>query len=251
MFRLIALHAAAWLLVTPAGAGLVEVVAASKPSVVAVGVYNALGSPRFVPRGTGFVVGDGSHVITNAHVLPEDKDKTFGNQLRVRVVAGAAAPTERIATVLRIDPMRDLALLSIDGTRLPAIPLAPAGEVPEGTAVTFIGFPVGNLLGLAPVIHRGIVSSVAQMVLPPPNAKLLNERAIRQLREEPFQIYQLDATAYPGNSGGPLIDIDSGQVIGVVSLVATKGTKESALSQPTGISYAVPVRWVHALIEAR
>ncbi len=234
----------------PARAGLLEVIAATKPSVVAVGLYNALSSPRFTPRGTGFVVGDGTQVITNAHVLPEDLEKTFGNQLRVRVVAGAAAPSERIATVLRVDPVHDLALLRIDGVRLPTLTLAPNADVPEGLSIALIGFPISSALGLAPVTHRGIVSSVTDMVLPLPTARSLTNRAIQQLRENPFKIYQLDATAYPGNSGGPLVDVENGEVIGVVSLVAIKGTRESALSAPTGISYAMPVRWVRALLEA-
>lgn len=235
----------------PTHAGLVELAAASKPSVVAVGVYSPLASPRFTPRGTGFVVGDGLHVITNAHVVPDDLDKTFGSQIRVRVVSGPTAPSERVAKVVRIDASRDLALLQIDGTRLPALSLGVPEEVAEGTSVMFIGYPAGAMLGLAPVVHRGIVSSVPDMLLPPPQARSLSEQAIRQLRDNPYRIYQLDATAYPGNSGGPLIDAESGLVLGVVSMVAVKGTKESALSSPTGISYAVPVRWVRALLEPR
>ena len=113
-----------WLASATAWAGMADLIAASKPSVVAVGSYNALNNPRFAPRGTGFVVGDGSQVVTNAHVLPADADKGFGNQIRVRVVAGSAAPSERIATVLKVDAAHDLALLRIDGARLPALSLA-------------------------------------------------------------------------------------------------------------------------------
>src|SRR5262245_47236488 len=54
----------------PAVAGLQEVIAAAKPSVVAVGSYNPTDSPRFGFRGSGFVVGDGTLVVTNVHVLP-------------------------------------------------------------------------------------------------------------------------------------------------------------------------------------
>lgn len=234
-----------------AQASLVELVNRSKPSVVAVGTYNALDSPRFTPRGTGFVVGDGTQVITNAHVLLEPEKNSFGTQMRVRVVAGPAAPSERIATVVKVDALHDLALLSIDGTRLPTLALATDDDKPEGTEVALIGFPISNALGLAPVTHRGIVSSVTDMIFPPPSARVLTPQAVRAMRESPFKIYQLDATAYPGNSGGPLIDVATGQVIGVVSLVAIKGNKESALSTPTGISYAMPVRWVRALMESR
>ena len=55
-----------------AHAGLPEVVAAAKPAVVAVGTFNPLASPRFAFRGTGFVVGDGRTLVTNAHVVPDE-----------------------------------------------------------------------------------------------------------------------------------------------------------------------------------
>jgi len=45
-----------------------------------------------------------------------------------------------------------------------------------------------------------------------------------------------------------LLNTETGEVVGVVNMVLVKGTKESALSQPTGISYAVPARFVSDLI---
>ena len=233
-----------------ARADLVDLIAASKPSVVAVGVFNPSGSPRFTPRGTGFVIGDGLQVVTNFHVLPPAEDVRFGNELRVRVVSGEAAPSERVATLVASDRIRDLALLRIDGTRLPALPLGPAELVPEGTSVALIGFPVGAVLGMVPVTHRGIVAAITPTLLPTPDARLLTGRGVLALRQGPSALYQLDATAYPGNSGGPLLDIRTGQVVGVVNMVFVKGTRESALSHPTGISYAVPVRHVRELLDA-
>jgi len=69
---------------------------------------------------------------------------------------------------------------------------------------------------------------------------------LRRLREGAFPMFQLDATAYPGQSGSPLYDGASGEVVGIINMVLVKSTKESALSQPSGISYAIPSR---ALIE--
>ena len=61
-------------------------------------------------------------------------------------------------------------------------------------------------------------------------------------------IYQLDAIAYPGNSGSPLYDPQTGEVIGVINKVLVKDTKESALASPTGISYAIPIQFVNTLL---
>ncbi len=236
---------------TSAHAALPKIVAAAKPSVLAVGQWNLTSSPRFTFRGTGFVVGDGNQIITNAHVLPPAGETTFGNELRVRIITGAEAGTERTVTVVNVDRARDLAHLRMSGPALPALTLAGPDFVAEGSAVAFIGFPIGGLLGMAHVTHRGIVSSVTSIVLPPPNAGALTPRAVAQLREGAFTIYQLDGTAYPGNSGGPVFDVDTGQVIGVINMVLIKGTRESSLSTPSGISYAIPIRFVRDLLENR
>ena len=60
---------------------------------------------------------------------------------------------------------------------------------------------------------------------------------------------QLDATAYPGNSGSPLFDPATGRVLGVINSVLVKGNKEAAIEKPSGISYAIPVRYVHELLK--
>jgi serine protease Do len=71
----------------------------------------------------------------------------------------------------------------------------------------------------------------------------------RRVSNGTFDIFQLDATAYPGNSGGPLFDPDTGDVMGVMNMVLIKNTRESALSQPSGISYAIPARYVQELVD--
>ena len=71
------------------------------------------------------------------------------------------------------------------------------------------------------------------------------------LRQPAFDIYQLDGTAYPGNSGGPLLDPDTGLVLGLLNMTLVKTSRENLLSQPSGISYAIPVLHLRALMERR
>lgn len=238
--------ATATLSVSATPSGLPDLVARSKPSVVAVGSYSPTDSPRFGFRGSGFAVGP-NLLITNAHVLP---DRTTDKRALVIVTRSESAePAEpRAAAVVAVDAAHDLALLRFEGPALPALPMAQPQEVREGLSVVFIGYPIGGLLGFTPVTHRGIVSSITSIALPAASVRGLNTQAIRQIRQGPFDIYQLDATAYPGNSGGPLLDAQTGRVVGVINMVLIKGSKESALTHPSGISYAIPVQFVSALL---
>ncbi len=239
----------------PVRGDLPALVARSKASVLPVGSFNPTDSPRFGFRGSGFVVSDGGLtsrlVVTNFHVLPEGAEAA--GSARVAVWVGAIeSPPWRLARVVAADRFRDLALLEVDGPALPALPMAAADSAKEGQAIALLGFPIGSALGYSVVTHRGIVSSITAAALPAANARHLDPRAVSRLREGNFTLLQLDATAYPGNSGGPVLDADSGQVLGVVSMVLVKAGRESALSSPTGISYAVPGAAVLALLrEAR
>jgi S1-C subfamily serine protease len=157
----------------------------------------------------------------------------------------------RDAVTQESDRLHDLAVLRVSGAAEQPLALAPSGTLREGTAVAFVGFPIGGALGFSPVMHRGIVSSLVSSVAPPPTSRGLSAAAVRQAREGAFELIQLDATAYPGNSGGPLIEVTTGQVAGVISMVLVKGARESALTQPSGISYAVPVRYLAPLVSGR
>jgi S1-C subfamily serine protease len=230
-------------------AGLVDVVADAKRSIAAVGTYNALDSPRFTFHGTGFVVGDGNLLVTNAHVIGgPGGENTTPTSLVLQVAAGSGALEVRPATIVTLDRSHDLVLLRFAGSPLPPLRIADGRAIREGLSVAFIGFPIGGVLGFKPVTHRGIISSITAIAIPMPSAQQLNDKTVLRLREGSFDIYQLDATAYPGNSGGPLLDAETGEVVGVVNMVLVKGTKESALSQPTGISYAIPARFIGELM---
>ena len=60
----------------------------------------------------------------------------------------------------------------------------------------------------------------------------------------------LDATAYPGNSGSPVYDPESGDVLGIINMVFVKGTKETALTQPSGVTYAIPASHLRELLKS-
>ena len=232
-----------------AASGLPDLIEAASPSVVVVGTYDALKTPRFTFRGTGFVVAGGDRVVTNAHVLPKAGDPDAEDKVAVLVPREGAAPDVRWIRRQLVDAVHDLAVMTIDGAPLPALRLS-AGEVARaGTSVALIGFPLGATLGLVPATHRGIISAVTAIALPPPTARQLDERTLSRLRQGVFDILQLDATAYPGNSGSPLLDLESGQVVGIINMVYVKSTKESAVGQPTGITYAIPVRHLVDLLK--
>jgi S1-C subfamily serine protease len=157
-------------------------------------------------------------------------------------------PQVREARAVAVDPAHDLAILKLAGPPLPALTLAGPDLVEEGESLLFSGFPLGTVLGVFPATHRALVAAVTPVAIPPANARQLDPRTIRRLQTGPFPIYQLDATAYPGNSGSPLFLPDTGEVVGVLNMVFVKGTKEAALSAPSGISYAIPVRYLRELL---
>ena len=230
-----------------AATSLPDVIDRVRPSIVAVGSFHPSGSPRQQFRGTGFVVGNGHLVVTNFHVLPEKLDTERNEQLAVFSGRGRQARFHP-ARVIAEDPVHDLALLYIS-IPLPALELGEAGRMPrEGSEIAFTGFPIGMALGLYPVTHRGIVSAISPMAPPQLGSRLLTAKMIRAMRD-PYDVMQLDATAYPGNSGSPVFDQRSGRVLGVINSVLVKGTKEAAIEKPSGISYAIPVRFVHELLE--
>ena len=157
------------LLATPyLHAAMPETIERVKPSIVAIGSYSKTRSPPFSFRGTGFVVGDGTLIATNAHVLPDSSG-------------------------------------------------------PDGI-------------------------SDAPISLPTANARQLDEKAVRSLRSGTFAVYQLDATAYSGNSGSPRYDPESGRVVGIVNTVFVKGTRASAINHPSDITFAIPARFLRDLL---
>ncbi len=241
---------AAWLVVLalPAGAAdLPDTIERIKPSIVGIGTVLPTRRPPGKFVGTGFVVGDGRHVVTNAHVLPQVLDT--GKKEFLAVLTGGEEEKTKVrkAEVVSVDRDHDVALLRFAGRPLSPMHLGDARRVREGQRYAFTGFPIGIVLGMRPVTHRGIVSAITPIAIPQLSSRQLDAEMIKRL-EAPYNVFQLDATAYPGNSGSPLYDPGTGEVVGVVNKVFVQETKEHVLDRPSGISYAIPITYAEVLM---
>lgn len=229
-----------------ANAEFVDIVAKIKPSVVGIGIHTPTSRPQNILRGTGFVIGDGHYVVTNAHVLPTELDEKLLQKMAVFIGSGKEAIV-RQAEIVTTSSEYDLAVLKLSGTALPAMKLANEKFKGDGTYVAFTGFPIGAVLGLYPVTHRGIISSTTPTVVPAQTAGQISLKMLKRMRN-PYMAYQLDATAYPGNSGSAMYDMKTGEVLGVINKVFVQTTKEDVISNPSGITYAIPVKYLHQVL---
>lgn len=242
-----ALFAAIFIITCPAFAdNLPRTIEKIKLSVVGIGTLEQTRRPPIAFRGTGFVVGDGLHIITNAHVIPPLLEVATKETLGILVGKGEAARF-REAKPVAIDADHDLTLLKIEGTPLTPVKFSDSGTLREGENIAFTGFPIGTVLGLYPVTHRGTVSAITPIVIPAATPKALDAKSVNRMRT-PYSVFQLDGTAYPGNSGSPMYDTETGVVYGIINMVFVKGTKETALTEPSGISYAIPANYIRDLI---
>ena len=175
-----------------------------------------------------------------------DLDTKHTEHLVVFVGRGRHA-TVRDASVVARDDTHDVALLKMTGPALPAMQIGDVSKLREGDRIAFTGFPIGTVLGLYPVTHTGTISAIVPIIIPAPNSRYLSAADIKFLRE-PYNIFQLDATAYPGNSGSPMYDTTTGKVLGIVNKVFVKGKKEDVLKDPSGITYAMPANYLEPLL---
>jgi S1-C subfamily serine protease len=249
-FMRAALLSACWF-APPIHAGeLARTIAAVKGSVVGVGTFLKTRSPATVFNGTGFIVGDGLSVITNAHVVPELLN-TENRETMGIVIARGAEIEFRPAVLVALDRAHDLAHLRIGGAALPALKLGDSAAAAEGEELAFTGFPLGMVLGLHPATHRALLAAITPIVMPSFSSRALDAKMITQLQRAPFSIFQLDGTAYPGNSGSPVYDPDTGMVLAVINMTFVKGLKENAISHPSGIAYAIPANYVRDLLQRK
>ncbi len=231
-------------------AQLIQTIEKIKPSIVGIGTFQKTRSPAVNYIGTGFVVDDGLHAVTNAHVVPDTLD-IQKMESYVVITGKGQNPEIRSATIVALDKEHDVAILKFMGEALPAMQLGDAETIREGRRMAYTGFPIGMVLGFYPVTHEAIISSITPIILPAFNSRQLDAKMIRQLQKTPFMVFQLDGIAYPGSSGSPLYDAETGAVYGVINMVFVKGKKESAITDPSGISYAIPGNYISNLLQQR
>ena len=161
--------------------------------------------------GSGFVIDEQGHVLTNAHVVE--------GASKIEVAFGDNNSVD--AKLLGSDASTDVALLKVKASKktLKPLSLGDSSKLEVGDAVVAIGNP----FGLDRTVTTGIVSAL-QRKLEAPNGFTIDN------------VIQTDAAINPGNSGGPLLD-SLGRVIGINSQIATGGAGGGSI----GIGFAVPI----------
>jgi len=215
-------------------------------AVGAVGTYNPANKPPMEFSASGFFIDSDGYLVTANHVIEGITKRRRAADLRV-FLPGDSDRRGRAATIVAREPKYDLVLLKVEGTIFNALEIGDSSRVREGQTIALCGFPFGFLLGLHPSTSAGIISSVSPIAIPAVNTALLDPATVEALRN-PFDVFQLDATAYPGHSGGPLFHPRTGKVLGVVNSAFIRRTKEKVIS--SGISYAIPIHLARRLVDA-
>ncbi len=155
--------------------------------------------------GSGFIISADGYILTNAHVVAGSSEVT---------VRMADAKREFKAKVVGADERSDVALLKVDQKNLPVAKLGKSSTLEPGQWVAAIGSP----FGFANTITAGIVSAT--------------DRSLPSDTYVPF--IQTDVAVNPGNSGGPLLNLD-GEVVGINSMIYSR------TGGYMGVSFAIPI----------
>ena len=167
--------------------------------------------------GSGFVIDDDGHILTNAHVVEGAED--------ISVEIGDDGE-QREAKLVGADPSSDVALLDVEeDDELTSLELGDSGAVSVGDPVVAIGNP----FGLDRTVTSGIVSAKARQITAPNGFSISD-------------VIQTDAAVNPGNSGGPLLD-SAGRVIGINSQIASNSGSND------GVAFAVPIETARDVVD--
>ena len=154
-------------------------------------------------EGSGFIISADGYILTNAHVVEDAREVTVRMTDR----------REHHAKVVGIDARTDVAVLKIDATKLPIVRI---GD-PQGLKAGDWVFAIGSPFGFENSVTAGIVSAIA-----------------RSLGDTYTPFIQTDVAVNPGNSGGPLFNLQ-GEVIGINSQIYSR------TGGYQGVSFAIPI----------
>ena len=168
--------------------------------------------------GSGVIIDSDGYIVTNAHVIrgarrvqvnipaPENDDTPDQS-----LISGRGRTVD--ARILGFDSEIDLALLKVEVKGLPALPLSDYNKLRQGDVV----FAFGSPEGLKDSVTMGVVSAIARQ--PDPDSSMV--------------FVQSDAPTNPGNSGGPLVNVD-GELVGINTFILTQGGGNE------GLGFAIP-----------
>jgi 2-alkenal reductase len=204
----------------PVGNGiLTSLYEEANPGVVSIAVNIEQGGMTGQSAGSGFLIDEQGHIVTNNHVIAGARSVTIsffdGSQVGAEVVGA--------------DPDSDLAVILVDQVpdNVRPLPLGDSDGVRVGEWVVAIGNPfmLNNSMsvGIVSAVGRTIPTEVTPFSIP--------------------QVIQTDAAINPGNSGGPLLNLN-GEVIGVNESIATA----SGVRANAGVGFAVPVNIVRRVV---
>ncbi len=206
--------------VSPVLPDIAGVVAAVKPSVVAINTETTVNTFRhsFTQEGagSGWIIDENGTIVTNNHVV------AGAESITITLDDGRTLPVDM--HTLATDPPTDLAVFQIDAENLPPAPIGDSSALRVGDWLVAIG----NSLGLGISATAGIASGLGISL----------ELSSGQ---ELYDLIQTDAAINPGNSGGPLVNM-AGQVIGITSVkIAAVGVE--------GLGYAISIDEATPIIE--
>jgi serine protease Do len=160
--------------------------------------------PPMRGQGSGFIVSADGYILTNAHVVGD----------AAQVTVKLTDRREFRAKVIGADKRSDVAVIKIEANSLPTVKLGEASALKPGQWVVAIGSP----FGFENSVTQGIVSATARTLGP----------------ETPVPFIQTDVPVNPGNSGGPLFNLN-GEVVGINSQIYTRS------GGFMGLSFAIPI----------
>ncbi len=163
--------------------------------------------------GSGVIISADGYILTNNHVITDEDENVVADEIMVRL----HNDKEVSAKVIGRDPRTDIALIKIEESDLPFLPMADSENLRVGDVV----FAIGNPLDVGQTVTMGIVSALGRT-----NLGILGSQGYENF-------IQTDASINPGNSGGALVDAE-GRLVGINTAILSR------TGGNIGIGFAVP-----------